>query len=191
LCKIHITKNPADAYSETDLDFSNSKEFQMNDKVIRVGYVDDFENINNLAGAAIIPAFESPLLSKEQRTETTDMISRTQSACLEAMEATDKTILVGEVNGALAGFVIINHASTPIPEIRWMIVFVEFQGSGIAKRLMESALECIGEKKDVMLGVVHFNERAIHFYRKFGFEIIGDANENYAIQRLLMKRNGS
>jgi ribosomal protein S18 acetylase RimI-like enzyme len=161
----------------------------MKDKIIRVGYFKDFGNINKLAGAAIIPAFDFPLLSKKQRAETTDMVSRTQSACVEALEATDKTILVGEVHGALAGFVIINHASNPMPEIRWMIVFPEFQGSGIATSLMESALGCIGEKKDVMLGVVHFNKRAIYFYRKFGFEIIGEVNENYAIQRLLMKRN--
>ena len=159
-------------------------------KTIRLGKISDFDDINNLTGKAIIPEFDSPSLSKEQRAETDRMVAGTRSACLEALKSSDKTILIGEVSGVIAGFVIINHAFTPLPEIRWMIVFPEFQGSGIAGRLMESALECIGEEKDVKLGVVHFNERAINFYRKFGFEVIGEVEENYAIQRLLMKRNG-
>ena len=50
----------------------------------------------------------------------------------------------------------------------------EVHGKGVGRDLMQAALDWIGDDKEVELGVVSYNERAQAFYRKFGFEKVGE-----------------
>jgi ribosomal protein S18 acetylase RimI-like enzyme len=84
--------------------------------------------------------------------------------------------------------VIVDRKDAAMPEIDWLIVGVEWQGKKVAHRLMEHALAWIGDSVPVQLGVIHFNERAIAFYKKFGFEDTGRIVGRHKIPRRLMIR---
>ena len=55
-------------------------------------------------------------------------------------------------------------------EIDAMYVVKELQGKGQGKKLMEKALEWLGTDGDVRLEVVSYNDNAINFYKRFGFQ---------------------
>ena len=44
-----------------------------------------------------------------------------------------------------------------------------FHGKGVAKQLMNTALQWIGSNQEIHIGVATYNSRAIAFYEKFGF----------------------
>lgn len=160
----------------------------MNKLRIRIGKPKDFEAINQLAAAAIYPAFDHPHLTDEQRAETDHIVSITRRACLSALENSNRTVFVAFSDEELAGFIILDKAAVPCPEIDWLIVFPEFHGSGVAQKLMEAALDWFGLNTDVQLNVIHYNTRAIAFYRKCGFEDTGKMAENRKIPRKILVR---
>jgi ribosomal protein S18 acetylase RimI-like enzyme len=84
--------------------------------------------------------------------------------------------------------VILDWKDEAMPEINWLIVAPEWQGKGVAHRLIERVLAEVGEGVPVQLGVIHFNERAVAFYRKFGFEDTGRTHGRHRIPRRMMVR---
>ena len=58
-------------------------------------------------------------------------------------------------------------------ELKRVYLFSRFQGSGIAKGLMDVAVAASAGHSRLLLGVKADNHRAIAFYRKHGFETIG------------------
>jgi GNAT superfamily N-acetyltransferase len=52
-------------------------------------------------------------------------------------------------------------------------ILPDFQGKGIGKRLLQTALDWLGTEKEVVLQVVSYNEKAIAFYRALGFVSTG------------------
>ncbi|SRR5258706_11573554 len=63
-------------------------------------------------------------------------------------------------------------------EIERIYAVKEMIGKGVGKKLMEKCLAAANEKhkKTVWLGVWEFNERAIGFYTRWGFEKFGEHN---------------
>ena len=57
--------------------------------------------------------------------------------------------------------------------IQAIYVLPEYQGKGVGAKLMQTALEWIGEGKDVYIDVASYNQKAISFYEKFGFKKTG------------------
>jgi ribosomal protein S18 acetylase RimI-like enzyme len=53
--------------------------------------------------------------------------------------------------------------------IRALYILPDYQGKGIGKQLMQTALGWLGNNLKISLDVVTYNEKAINFYRKFGF----------------------
>lgn len=160
----------------------------MNELRISVGKPEDFEEINQLTAAAIYPAFDHPDLTDEQRAETDYIVSIARKSCLKALESSNRTVFVAYLGVELAGFVIADKAAVPCPEIDWLIVFPEFHGSGVAQKLMEAALDWFGPNTEVQLNVIHYNARAIAFYKKYGFEDTGKMAENRKIPRKILVR---
>jgi ribosomal protein S18 acetylase RimI-like enzyme len=170
--------------------------------IVAPGLVADFENLNAFVAAAIKDAFYRPDLTPEQVAEN-DHIAAIAERTAHAIEnEPHRAIFVAKDEGRLAGFVIadlqpalgraVEHEDEKMPEIDWLIVGPEWQGKGVAHRLMEQALAWIhrqvGEGVPVQLGVIHFNERAIAFYKKFGFENTRRIVGRHRIPRLLMIR---
>lgn len=55
-------------------------------------------------------------------------------------------------------------------QIRAIYVLPDYQGKGIGKKLMERAVDWLGDEKDIMLEVAKYNTDAIDFYKRVGFE---------------------
>lgn len=74
-------------------------------------------------------------------------------------------------------------------------ILPEFQGKGIGTKLLQTALDWLGNLKKITIEVVNYNEQAIEFYEKFGFknteEIVEDEIQlpnGKSIQKVLMVR---
>ena len=53
--------------------------------------------------------------------------------------------------------------------IQAIYVLLEYQGTGIGKRLLQTACDWLGSQQDIVLNVASYNHLAISFYTRFGF----------------------
>ncbi len=59
-------------------------------------------------------------------------------------------------------------------------ILPDYQGKGIGKRLMQKALDWLGNTKKISLEVVTYNKKAVNFYTSFGFTQQGETTHNAA-----------
>lgn len=107
------------------------------------------------------------------------------SADIQAREIQDPGIvtLLAEVQRELAGFAqvrpesSIESVSARYPsELYRLYVSSERHGQGVAQNIMREVLSVAGSVGSdfLWLGVWEHNPKAIAFYRKYGFEVVGD-----------------
>ena len=91
--------------------------------------------------------------------------------------------MLAEHDGALTAFGQLRpdapnkHVSPePAAEIKRLYVQRHWHGQGLAQQLMSALYGAASEHsvKSIWLGVWEHNARAIAFYRKMGFEVVGD-----------------
>ena len=92
------------------------------------------------------------------------------------------------VDGALAGFVIATRHGPGDHELDWLMVGPDHHGGPVAPALMSHGMAWLGPERPMWLTVIRFNERAIRFYRRFGFEIdpgapITGVHANWSMRR--------
>lgn len=59
-----------------------------------------------------------------------------------------------------------------------LYILPEYQRQGIGSLLMKPAMAFLGDQKDIWLGVVEYNHKAINFYKKYGFELTRNIQED-------------
>jgi ribosomal protein S18 acetylase RimI-like enzyme len=100
------------------------------------------------------------------------------------IESTDgsKTVYVARLNGKIVGMTapgIIDGRR----KVGAMYVLPEAQGMGVGGELMQKVLEWHGDSEDIHLAVASYNQNAIDFYRRYGFEqtdtVIEDEGDVY------------
>ncbi len=96
------------------------------------------------------------------------------------LDDSSNAILVARVSNQLAGFALIAQATAPRPsradvELRKFYIDTAFHGTGLAHVLMKEALAIAesASKAGIWLSVFSGNGRAIAFYERWGFRIIG------------------
>ena len=82
-------------------------------------------------------------------------------------------IWVAKQAGAVVGFCGVQKTED---EHRLSSIYIDpaRQGGGIGSSLVAQAIAYLGREKDIVLDVVSYNENAIGFYHKHGFEIEGE-----------------
>lgn len=111
--------------------------------------------------------------------------ARSYGAAIQACEISDPALhtLLAECDGELAGFAQLRRAAAApacvgaaAAEIQRLYVDRSWQGRGVAPQLMETLLKLAARQgaTRVWLGVWEHNPRAIAFYEKFGFRVVGD-----------------
>ena len=96
-------------------------------------------------------------------------------------DANQATVLA-ESAGKIVGFAVIaiqrDHPSLDVQgsaEFRKLYVEANHHGTGVGAQLFEAALAVAeAHRRPVWLGVFQLNQRAIAFYKKYGFEIAGE-----------------
>lgn len=93
-----------------------------------------------------------------------------------------KAVYVARLNGKVVGMTapgIIDGRR----KVGAMYVLPEAQGMGIGGKLMQKVLEWHGDSEDIFLAVASYNQKAIEFYKRFGFEqtdtVIEDEGDVY------------
>lgn len=87
----------------------------------------------------------------------------------------DQTWLVAEFNNRVVGHIRIIHKKTH-DEIDMFYILPNYQNSGIGKKLLAMAID--GNKNDILVDVIDFNEKAISFYEKYGFIFLRKEKNN-------------
>jgi ribosomal protein S18 acetylase RimI-like enzyme len=120
----------------------------------------------------------------------------------EILDAGLDTLLACDAAGAIAGFAQVRvahppagiNASAPV-ELKRFYVDKPWHGQGLARTLMDAAEQAARARgaREFWLGVFQRNERALAFYRKCGFRIVGtqtfvvgtDPQDDYVMLREL------
>jgi diamine N-acetyltransferase len=111
--------------------------------------------------------------------------ARSFGSSIQAREISDPQMvtILADSRGQLAGFVQLQplHGSAFVSskrtcELRRMYVARQWHGKGLAQELMNHVLETAVQEgcDSVWLGVWERNPRAMAFYRKFGFQPVGE-----------------
>jgi ribosomal protein S18 acetylase RimI-like enzyme len=87
-----------------------------------------------------------------------------------AKDGPNQATFVAKVDNKIVGFIDprideINHR-----RIGAIYVAPEAQGRGVGSKLMKQVLDYYGREQDIYLEVVSYNQNAIDFYKRFGFE---------------------
>ena len=95
--------------------------------------------------------------------------------------------LVAKDSGAVVGVCRLKKEEN-YNELEAIYVLPSYQGKGIGKMLWDRAVEFLGDKKDVIVHVVTYNEKAINFYKKIGFV---DSGKRFTDEKFKMPISGS
>ncbi|SIS14500.1 transcriptional regulator, MarR family with acetyltransferase activity [Peribacillus simplex] len=98
---------------------------------------------------------------------------------------------IAEVNGEIAGSIAITKFSDTVAQLRWFVLNENYQGMGIGKKLMETALNFCKEQnyQHVFLWTVSTLETARHLYKKYNFRLTEEKpNEEWTGTKLIEER---
>ncbi len=149
---------------------------------IRSARAADASQLSTLAAVTFRDTFEALNTPEDMDEHLRTHYGAPQQAAEIADPATIM-LLAEEEGGELIGFAQLVVGSTaacvageaPV-ELQRLYVTRAFQGRGVAQSLMDSALAAARARgaRTIWLGVWEHNPRAVAFYRKYGFERVGE-----------------
>ncbi|MCK1985764.1 MULTISPECIES: bifunctional helix-turn-helix transcriptional regulator/GNAT family N-acetyltransferase [Peribacillus] len=98
---------------------------------------------------------------------------------------------IAEVNGEIVGSIAITKFSDTVAQLKWFILNENYQGMGIGKKLMETALNFSKEQnyQHVFLWTVSTLETARHLYKKYNFRLTEEkTNDEWTTAKLIEER---
>jgi ribosomal protein S18 acetylase RimI-like enzyme len=147
---------------------------------IRYGTTDDATMLAELGAKTFFDTFAKGNTAEDMAAH----LKRSFSPEIQFQELSDsKTIfLIAEADGAPVGYaqLLLNSLDASVKgtkplEIRRIYSSQEFLGKGVGKELMQAAISEARQRgcDSVWLGVWEQNQRAINFYKKWGFHEVG------------------
>ena len=92
-----------------------------------------------------------------------------------------RRMFIVKKDGKVVGFCTAGK-ETNINRLLSLYVLPEVHGHGLGSRLMQEALQWLGDEKDIVLDVVSYNQNAINFYEKHGFRKTDKHLEPFAFE---------
>ena len=129
------------------------------------------EDIVALTKAATDSTFYRDDLTPAQLGRNRDIVAISGETARAAAANDHQNFAAALVDGSLAGFVVSTRHGPGDHELDWLMVRPEHHGGDVAPALMAHGMDWLGSDKPMWLTVIRFNERAIRFYRRYGFEI--------------------
>lgn len=84
---------------------------------------------------------------------------------------------VAKIGQKIVGFVAVLKTENE-DKLEALFILPEYQGQGIGTRLLETALNWLGDSRKIITDVVSYNQRAKDLYKKFGFVETGEEVED-------------
>ncbi len=144
---------------------------------IRKGNANDLSDVRAVSDRATTSYIAKENLDDITATHLRNLTDAAVDAFANGVESVGHSVYVATRDDVFVGYVIAAHDA---PEICWILVDPNEQGSGVAKALMIAALDALmeyGARGNVQLSVPVTNERAMAFYRKFGFMVTGPVKD--------------
>ena len=148
------------------------------------------EEITTLTDAATRSTYYRDGLTDEQIAAIRRIVHISAETCAKAAESAHQMLAGAFVDGKLGGYLISTRHTEDNREIDWMMVHPDHHGLGVGAALMRTGIDWLDASQPQWLNVVAHNDRAINFYRKFGFEIDGPLTPQKAIDQWIMRRPG-
>jgi ribosomal protein S18 acetylase RimI-like enzyme len=148
----------------------------------------DEAQVAALTRAATDATFYREGMNAEQIAANRHVVAISGPTAMAAAASDRQRLVAALVERDLAGFVIATRHAADNLELDWLMVDPAHHGSGLAARLMEAALHWLGAGEPIWLTVIQHNERAIRFYRRFGFEIEGETDPKRPVPTWIMRR---
>lgn len=167
---------------------------------LRQASIEDAEALSKLCSETFLETYvpSRPQLKSEFLTYTEKNYSK--EAILTKFLDLNLIYLIAEIDNTAVGYCRIYRKTSPEGDneksIKLSEIYVkkEMIGKGVGKKLMEEFLNIAKEQgaQVAWLGVWEGNQKAIDFYKKWGFEVFG--SEKFTIEAttdidLLMKKN--
>jgi ribosomal protein S18 acetylase RimI-like enzyme len=145
-------------------------------------------DITNLTEAATNATFYRDDLTADEIAANRRVVAISAASCSAAAENGHQHFAAAFAGDRLAGYVIATRHGPDDLELDWLMVHPDQHGSGVAARLMQAGIDWLGADRPIWLNVIRHNERAIRFYRRFGFEIDRDATTSHVVPHWIMRR---
>ena len=146
------------------------------------------EEITALTEAATRSTYYRDGLTDVQIAAIQRIVDISAETCAKAATSENQMLVCAFIEGRLGGFLISTRHAADNREIDWMMVHPSHHGLGVGASLMRAGIDWLDARQPQWLNVVAHNDRAINFYRKFGFEIDGPLNSQKAIDQWIMRR---
>lgn len=146
------------------------------------------DEIRALTSAATIAAYYVDGLEPDQLADNRRVVEVSASTCVAAARSDHQHFAAAFDEAGLAGFVVATRHAVGDLELAWLMVHPRHHGSGVAAALMQEGLNWLGEDWPIRLAIIRHNERAIRFYRRFGFEIDATVSTAHAVPHWIMRR---
>ncbi|UTP40658.1 GNAT family N-acetyltransferase [Phenylobacterium sp. LH3H17] len=144
--------------------------------------------VTDLTEKATATTFHREDLTPAQLAANRRIVEISHSSCVAAAQNEHQHLAAAFVGARLAGYVIATRHDDDDLELDWLMVEPRYHGAGVGAALMQSGIDWLGADRPLWLNVISYNERAIAFYRRFGFEIDPNAATPHAIPHRIMRR---
>jgi len=148
----------------------------------------DADDVVALTRAATDATFYREGLTPDQLAHNRRIVEISGPTAVAAAESTDQHLVAAFVDAAFAGFLIATVHGPGNHELDWLMVHPDFHGSEVSRALMLAGMDWLGTERPMWLNVIQYNERAIRFYRRFGFDVAGPGAAERAIPQFIMRR---
>lgn len=145
-------------------------------------------DITDLTEAATTATFYHDELTAEQVAANGRVVAISRDCCTAAAGNEHQHFAAAFVDDRFAGYMIATRHGDDDLELDWLMVHPDHHGAGVAAALMDVGIDWLGADMPMWLNVIRRNERAIRFYRRFGFEIDAMAITSHVVPHWIMRR---
>ena len=145
-------------------------------------------DIEALTRAATDATFYQEDLRPDQIAHNRHIVEISGPTALAAAREAHQRFVAAFVEGRFGGYVIATVHNPDNRELDWLMVHPDFHGTVVSRLLMKEGMDWLGPDRPMWLNVIQYNERAIRFYRRFGFEIASPGSPERPIPQFIMRR---
>jgi ribosomal protein S18 acetylase RimI-like enzyme len=148
------------------------------------------EDVAALTERATRATFYTDWLTAEQEEANMRIPPLSGQVYFEAASSETQHLAAAFAGERMVGFMIATRHDADDLELDWLMIDPCEHGRGLAASLMREGIEWLGPEQPIWLTVIRYNERAIRFYRRFGFEVDAAAELNRIVPSCIMRRAG-